>query len=242
MCVNRAKSVSIEEYILQDWAFEDTSDDDAFELATVIAKWARSGNWLDLGCGPMLGVWPLFACGPTKIWGCDIQPEIANFYSELRTKQNRNWPRGLLLAQAFVNRKFPTRQPHQSLEVSLENVIDLVTADVLEEQPSWHSLFDTVIQIGCFGCLKSKPDLERALSLVVSYLRPTGRFISATWNPRASYKESERWGGNSLADIHVDEFVCAITNGGLIVLDERVCVLDDAQYQWRYIIVAEKPG
>jgi hypothetical protein len=80
----RAQSVSIEEYILQDWPFAEGKNANAVELSSTIHRNAKPGTWLDLGCGPMLSVWPMFAIGVREIWGCDRHPGVSEFHKRFR--------------------------------------------------------------------------------------------------------------------------------------------------------------
>lgn len=238
--MTRAPSVSIEEYIVQDWCFEEGSDDDAIEMASVIRQWSITGNWLDLGCGPMLTVWPMFASGETAIWGCDRHPDIAAFHEELKLRSLAEYPVGLQRAVAFFNRKYAELSGFSRIATPTNQIQKIVIGSLLEEQHFWQSFFHTVIQVGCFGCLDSTKNLKRALNLVVRYLRPGGRFISATWLPRLSYMESEVWGGIKLSTLSADAFGSIVQAAGLAVRKARVASLEDPQYRQRYIIVAEK--
>lgn len=236
----RAPSVAIEQYIVRDWCFEEGSDDDAVEIASVIRQWSISENWLDMGCGPMLSVWPMFASGETVIYGCDRHPGIAAFHDELKRRSLAEWPVGLQRAVVFFNRKFAELSGLPRSATPIHKIQAIVIGSLLQEQHLWHSFFHTVIQVGCFGCLDSLNDLKRALNLVVRYLRPCGRFISATWLPRSSYVESEVWGGINLSTLPAGAFVSVVREAGLAVREARVASLDDPQYRQRYIIIAEK--
>lgn len=236
----RAPSVPIEEYIIQDWCFEEGSNDDAIEIASVIRQWSISGNWLDLGCGPMLTVWPMFASGEPAICGYDRHPNIAAFHEELKLCSFDEWPIGLQRAVAFFNRKFAKLNSLPRITTAVHRIQEIKIGNLLEEQHRWHSFFNTVIQIGCFGCLDSTNDLRWALDLVFRYLRLGGRFISATWLPRSSYTESKVWGGTYLSTLSVDAFKSLVRAAGLTVCDVRLVSLDDPQYCQRYVIVAEK--
>lgn len=237
--MKRAPSASIEEYIVQDWCFEEGGDDDAIEMATVIRRWALPGNWLDLGCGPMLTVWPMFSSGETAIWGCDRHPTIATFHKELKLRPLAKWPIGLKNAVAFYNRNFAKLNGVSRISTPLYEIQGIITGNLLEAQRPWFSFFRTVLQISCFGCLDSVEDLKRALDLVSRYLQAGGRFISATWLPRASYLESEVWGGIKLPTLTADVFCSLVHSAGLAIREVREKSLEDPDYHTRYIVVAE---
>lgn len=188
----------------------------------------------------MLSVWPMFASSEPVIWGCDRQVEVAVFHRDLARRSIVHWPKGLLDAEAFVNRRFPRPRHSTSVMSQVGRIRELLVADLLNRQERWRSFFETVVQIGCFGCLDSIEALERALGHVAFYLRPGGRFISATWLPRPPYVESERWGGMPLTTLPADAFVGVIAEAGLLVRDTRVSPTADPEYRERYVIVAER--
>lgn len=236
----RIPSVSVEEYIDQDWCFEDGGDWNAVEISSVIRKWARPGNWLDLGCGPMLSVWPMFAVNESSIWGCDRQIAVSQFHSELKLRAVEAWPTGLLRAVEFYNRKFSRVDGRKHITTPVARIRELVTSSILQEQTQWRSHFDTIVQIGCFGCLDSINDLKAAIDLVYVYLKHGGKFISATWLPRRGYEESEVWGGVRLSTLSCDEFVSLIRAASMKVIEVRLAKVNDPIHDTRYVIVAEK--
>lgn len=238
--MKRAPSVSIEDYILQDWCFDEGENEDVIEIASVIRQWAVSGNWLDLGCGPMLSVWPMFAKDKSVIWGCDRHENIAEFHNNLKYQSFSEWPEGLLRAVNFYNDFFTKTDGISRIRAILDQIQEITIGNILDENVMWHSSFNTIIQVGCFGCLDSIDDLKRASSLVFKYLRPSGRFISVTWLPRASYVESETWGGINLSALPSGVFVSALLETGLYINEVRNDTLDDPQYHKRYVIIAEK--
>lgn len=239
--MTRAPSVSIEDYFLQDWCFDEGGDDDVIEIAAVIHKWATCGNWLDLGCGPLLTVWPMFSDCKSAIWGCDRNKNIAEFHHSLIYSPFCEWPAGLQSAVTFYNRNTSKTDGISKIATTVDQIEEILISDILEEQNTWHSFFNTIIQVGCFGCLDSLEDLKRASDLVFRYLRPSGRFISVTWLPRVNYIESEMWGGINLSTMSADVFVSVLRETGLSVNEVRVAALNDPQYFERYVIVAEKP-
>lgn len=235
----RAPSASIEEYIVQDWCFEEGGDDDAIELSMLIRQWAISGNWLDLGCGPMLTVWPMFSSGETAIWGCDRNPDIAAFHEELRHRSIAEWPIGLQSAISFYNRKIAGLNGLSRLSTPVHQIQEIVISNLLDLQHPWLTFFHTVIQVGCFGCIDSTEDLKRALDIVSRYLQPGGRFISATWLPRANYVESEVWGGIELSALSAADFASLVRAAGLKIRVAQEMSLKDPEYYKRYVIVAD---
>lgn len=155
------------------------------------------------------------------------------------------WPNGLQKAAQFYDRFYNHRvmgfDGLSRITTQLEHIQELVGSGVLEERPTWHQLFHTIIQIGCFGCLESMSDLKRALHLVFKYLRDDGIFISVTWIPKADYIESELWGGNKLSRLPAHSFVSVVRQAGLIVDETRIASLADPEYCQRYVIIARKP-
>jgi len=79
----KSKSVEINHYISQEWEFYPLMNDDTRAVAEFIWSNAKSGAWLDLGCGPTLTVWPLFSKNPTRISGLDRNKEVLDFHTNL---------------------------------------------------------------------------------------------------------------------------------------------------------------
>lgn len=238
--MTRAPSATVEAYILEDWPFEDGRNWNALELADVIEKWARPGNWLDLGCGPMLSVWPMFANFKANVWGCDRNPEIALFHEALKFRPLSEWPVGLVQAVEFYNRRVAPKSGVYRSKTMIDEVNGVVTASVLDNQHLWHNFFDTVIQVGSLACLESLTELKMALTHVRTYLRPNGRFISVTWLSRPGYEESEVWGGANLTSLPAKLFASMVEHAGLSICDFRIAEVDDPNHYQRYVIVAEK--
>lgn len=239
--MNRAVSASVENYVLQEWEFDAESDSDTSAVARMIAVWALPGNWLDLGCGPMLTVWPMFHNGPVEIYGLDRNIGIAAFHQRLRFGLTADLPPGLSAATAYA---LSFRAQHGMTYISslpIDGVKAVATADVLTRVAEWSGLFDTVIQIGCFGCLNSLGDLHQALAIVRDYLKPGCVFISATWTPRPTYTESVVWGGDSLRSLDVETFIDALHSVGLEVVAAESSELDNLNYKERFVIAARKP-
>lgn len=228
-------SATIEDYILQDWKFDDLDNDELLEITSVIHKWTKGSNWLDLGCGPLLTVWAMFASRDISISGCDRFQSVLEFHQNLQGKKKEKLPIGLQKAIAFYNHNF---SPNKEM-IPINQVQEIVISNVLEEQSHWCSLFDTIIQVGCFGCLDSEEDLFKALQLVEKYLKSGGIFISETWLPNPSFYESEIWGGNKLRDLSVDRFATLVRDAGLIIRESLVTPMQ-TNYIERFIIVAEK--
>lgn len=240
--VNKMKlpSASVEEYIEQDWCFEESRDWNAIEIASVVRKWANSGDWLDLGCGPMLSVWPMFAENATNIFGCDRQFAISDFHRKLKSCPSEEWPAGLLNAVKFYNRNFLKNGEKERIVTPIDRIQELVIKSILEVQPCWKNRFETVIQIGCFGCLNSIEDLKIALNHVHYYLKHDGVFISATWLPRHEYEESDVWGGVGLGTLSCEKFVSLIREVSMKDVEVRLTRVNDPFHEIRYVIIAKK--
>lgn len=228
-------SATIEDYILQDWKFDDLNNVELIEITNVIQKWTKGGNWLDLGCGPLLTVWAMFAPNEVLIWGCDRFKAVEEFHQQLKTKPNDELPIGLQKAIAFCNHNFFSKKE----TVPINKIQEIIVSSVTTKQNHWTSLFDNIIQIGCFGCLDTLSDLTTALKLVEQYLKPKGRFISETWLPKSDYYESDIWGGNNLRDLSAETFSSLVRDTGLTVIETLVIPMQ-TNYRERFIIVAEK--
>src|SRR5581483_3144350 len=188
------RSVAAAAYVRREWRFDDTGDADAAAVTDLIRRFALPGRWLDMGCGPLLTVWPMFARTHVAVVGIDREPSIAAFHRRLRERRSR-LPVGLRHAVDFFNALSKGHNQSTRTTVAIRNVEAVVIRNLLDENVDWSESFDTILQIGCFGCLNSYSELQRALRLVYRYLRPGARFISTTWIARSTYVESNRWGG-----------------------------------------------
>jgi len=233
--MKQSASATIDEYILQEWRFEDSHDKELQELTEIIRRWARDGNWLDLGCGPLLTVWPMFVRGEVSIFGCDRNSSVASFHAALQTTTTETLPHGLRSAVSYCNANFGTAFANPPIDRIAELIIDSIT----KAQPHWNSLFNTVVQIGCFGCLDSIQDLKQALVLVERYLCSGGIFISETWVPQTDHIDSVVWGGNNLRTLSIDTFSLLVESAGMRILMKTVTAMQ-THYKERFIVVAEK--
>jgi hypothetical protein len=237
--MRRDESVPAEQYIRREWGFQDGTDADTLALASLIARWSQSGNWLDLGCGPMLAVWPMFSPHPVLAHGIDRNPELADFYTRLRASGEAS-AEHLGPARLYAERFRTQRQ----MELSRNSPVDVVStvriSSVLEPVGEWASRFQTVIQVGCFGCLNSLAQLTHAMRMVHDYLAMDGVFLSATWLPRQEYFESWTWGGDHLRDLTCESFEDCLREAGLSVLFRESTALDNKNYRERFMVVARR--
>jgi SAM-dependent methyltransferase len=236
--VKKAKSVGPEDYILEDWPFLKERAWNADAVSSAIERWSRPGVWLDLGCGPMLTVWPMFGAGVTAVHGCDRIAEIKNFHMRLRELDLAYWPEGLRQAIEYRNQKYPDREGINRTAINLLKEIDV--GNVTDIRQHWIGRFDTIVQVGCFACLESIEELGNALQLVARYLRPHGRFISVTWTPRVGFEESSLWGGYAIAGMAPNAFAAEVAMAGLTVLEVDTVPVDDPFHDQRFIIAAEQ--
>lgn len=214
--MSRARSASLDEYLTQEWTFRaETPDRERDALVALIAKWASPGEWLDLGCGPFLPVWPLFAPGRSFLTGLDRDPEVGSFLRGLAATPNETTPPAIQAALEFASQCRADIAMGTPLALSV--IREVVTDDVLNERPDWRERFDTIVQIGCFGCLRSLNELSAALSLTLGYLRPGGSFLSAIWIAGPSHRESLRWGGDGGLKIDAGGYADAMTSAGFLI-------------------------
>lgn len=236
--MRRDTSVPAGDYICREWEFFE-GDTDARALAEVIASWSRAGNWLDLGCGPMLPVWPMFSPHTVRVNGIDRNPELSGFYAGATACTDvceTHFGAARRFADSF-------REQHAMAALTgspMEAVASFRILSVLEPVTNWASSMQTVLQIGCFGCLDSFDQLAEALRCVVSYLDDDGVFISATWVPRAEYHESHTWGGDQLRHLTRSDFESCLQDAGLEVEFAKSAVLDNKKYCERFVLVAKR--
>lgn len=234
-----APSVSLEAYLASEWDFAfGVDDEDRDAVAATINRWAHAGRWLDLGCGPLLTVWPLFCLGACDLTGLDRDGEVVHFLRMLGRGAIAT-PAPLSEAMNFAQANYPRldgASPGQ-----WNPITEVIAGSVLADQPKWRGRFDTVVQIGCFGCLENEDDLLTAFRLAGSYLRPGGIMISATWIAAHPDAESLRWGGRGFAGLCGAQLRRCMEATGLAVLEADVAVVgQEAEQQERCIFTLQK--
>jgi hypothetical protein len=232
------RSVPISEYIGQEWQFDPEMNDDTRAVAEAIYAGARPGSWLDLGCGPLLTAWPLFARDVSFLHGLDRNPEVREFHKTLDASSKTAAPADILKAYRAAD-AFRRDRGLPPIAAPALRVSEVRIQDLLLPVRSWFGRFDTVVQIGCFGCLDSIQSLNRAISLAHAYNAQDGVFISVTWLPSESYHESEVWGGNALRLIGPDEIASAVSGAGYKIRSAEIVQEVNQNYRARVIVVGE---
>jgi SAM-dependent methyltransferase len=215
-------------------------NEDTAAIANAILSRALAGQWLDIGCGPLLSIWPLFSVSPVDVFGLDRNSEVREYHHRLLHLPAEELPSDVSEAYGAAH-SFRLEHGLSPITDPQSLVRDIRIQNLLEPILSWECKFDTVVQIGCFGCLDSVNDLGLALQLVHYYLKPGGVFISATWIPLPSYTESSVWGGDNLRSLDADTFISALQGAGLEVVLADCSELNDSQYNSRFVIEARKP-
>ncbi len=235
-----SQSIPIMQYIRQEWQFAPAMNADTAAIADAIRSWALAGQWLDLGCGPLLSIWPLFSRSPTDVFGLDRNTEVREYHSRLRHLPFDELPSEISEAYDTAH-AFRSHHGLSPIPDPRSLVRDIIIQNLLQPVRSWANKFDTVVQIGCFGCLDSIEDLYLALALVHEYLKPGGVFISATWTPRPAYAESSVWGGDRLRSLDADTFVRSLQAVGLQIVNVDCVEFDDPRYCGRFVLEARRP-
>ena len=235
-----AQSIPIKQYIRQEWQFTPVMNADTAAITGAICSKALAGQWLDLGCGPLLSIWPLFSRWPTELFGLDRNTEVGEYHNRLLRLPSGELPVDVSEAYSAAH-SFRSQHGLRPILDPRTLVQDIRIQNLLQPVRSWACKFDTIIQIGCFGCLDSIDDLHLALALVHDYLKPGGVFISATWTPRPTYTESTVWGGDNLRMLDADTFAGAIRTAGLEVQIVECSKLNDLNYKERFVLEARKP-
>lgn len=238
--MNPSPSVEINKYIRQEWQFMPELNPDTLAIANFIEIHSQSGRWLDLGCGPMLTIWPLFSSSPTHIFGIDRNAEVFTFHETLRKMPFDELPQDVADAYTAAYRFRRERRLHQIPADPRALLGDLKIQNILEPEPAWFNIFDTVVQIGCFGCLESENALEHAATLAHTYTAEGGVLISATWLPRDEYLESKVWGGSSLRQLTLEDIARPIEKAGYTIEHAESAEDININYKSRILIAARR--
>jgi len=168
--MNPSPSTPIEKYIEQEWNFAEGMNADTLAIARAIYTHTVGGRWLDIGCGPMLSIWPLFSKRPTEIIGLDRNREIRRYHKRLLNFTFEKLP--LNIRDAYIaSKNFRLSRGLEVIDDSRPLIREIKIQDLMIPISEWLDFFDTVIQIGCFGCLNSVEDLVHAIALSYSYLK-----------------------------------------------------------------------
>jgi hypothetical protein len=237
--MRRDTSIAAPAYIEREWDFSGSPGSDALAIADLVYRWAREGDWLDLGCGPMLPVWPMFTARELSVFGIDRIPDLKDFYDKLGASA-LGYTRSFRKAERFAH-EFRAQHGIKPRSESLgENIREFRIASVLDPFPDWAGKFATVLQVGCFGCLDSIEQLKVGLQRVYEYLDTNGVFISATWVPHRDYYESRTWGGDNLRMLSCGEFATHMSQTGFEILFQEKYALESKNYSERFVIVASR--
>ncbi|MHB9116674.1 MAG: hypothetical protein ACYC2R_00160 [Burkholderiales bacterium] len=233
-------SVGIDKYIGQEWQFVPDLDPDTLAIADFVKTYSQSGRWLDLGCGPMLTIWPLFSSSPSHICGLDRNADVLPFHETLLQIPFNELPQDIAGAYSAAYKFRQERQLQQIPSDPRALLGQVKIHDLLEPEPAWFNSFDTVVQIGCFGCLESEIALERAATLAYAYTVEEGVMLSATWLPRDEYFESAAWGGSSLRNLSLDDIVRPIEMAGYMIEHAESAEDININYRMRILVAARR--
>src|ERR1035437_9474969 len=100
----------------------------------------------------MLSIWPLFSRSPTDVFGLDRNDEVRKYHNRLLQFPSDELPSDISEAYG-AGHAFRSHKGLRPIHDPRSLVRNIRIQDVLQPVRSWTRQFDTVVQIGCFGCL-----------------------------------------------------------------------------------------
>jgi SAM-dependent methyltransferase len=227
-----------ESYFADSYTFA-PADVDGRAIARSLATLASADSWLDLGCGPILTVWAIFARGPRELVGLDCLRENIEFTKDLCTTRRIARQHQMAADFAATDLELPPLGEEALAECAFGRVRSLRVGNVLDDVPEWHSHFDLVTQIGCFGCLQEPAEVVTAARNALRYLRPQGAYLSVTWLQDV-FEDLLAWNGPVSAQLSADDLVAVHQEAGFSDIRRSICPTADPIYREIIILTARK--
>lgn len=156
----------VRNYALSCYGFNRNSKEDHF-IARLIHENMQGTRVLDLGCGPVVAVTSVFYPNAKKVVAVDRLREnlvfVKNHSEEL---------------DDVVKRAKEYRAKYLSKSAKNPD-IKLLRASVVSRLKI--GKFDSAMQIGCFGCLDSREDFQKAINNAYAYLKRGGTLLMVNW-------------------------------------------------------------
>ena len=213
---------SVESYAEHYYTF--VNDPEAFLVADLISKHMTGERVLDLGCGPVHHILMLFLRNARQTVGLDIDEESLAYIAYCRDQGH------ILINQLAAVRYLYWHVLEQPLPPNPEKFIlkyyeriqDLRLGNILEEIPEYDNAFDSVMEIGGFGGLKSIAQYEQAVGMAYHYLKPGGRLLMLDWLQNRFKRSAYRFSGRVVSLIRPADYPEILRTAGfkIILLDE----------------------
>lgn len=155
----------VKDYALTAYTFNGIPEDRF--IAKLISTYMRGKRVLDLGCGPVLPITSLFYRDAEEVVGVDIFPENLDFIRDNSSDLSQIIDRAIRYRNRYI------------FERNTKPRVKLTLGDITEKLPL--GKFDSVMQLGCFGCLDTDEQFQAAVDNAYTYLKPGGTLLMVTW-------------------------------------------------------------
>ena len=156
----------VRNYALNCYTFD--HDPEALLVARLIFKYMKGKRVLDLGCGPIVPITSIFYPQAKEVVAVDRLQENLGFIK----KNSHELESIVIRAKAYRTRYLSKK--------NIQPKIQLVKGDVTKYMPQL-GLFDSVMNIGCFGSLDTAKQFQQALNHAYSYLKKGGTLLMMNW-------------------------------------------------------------
>lgn len=158
----------VRDYALSCYYFdgEEESGED-YLVGRLINKHMKGKRILDLGCGPVVAITSVFYPNAEEVVAVDKLEENLDF-----VKNNSN-ELDVFVANA---RKYKRRYLSKR---DTRPKISLIRGDIKNKLPI--GKFDSVMQIGCFACVDTPYEFQKAVDNAYSYLKKGGILLMLNW-------------------------------------------------------------
>jgi SAM-dependent methyltransferase len=155
-------------------------------LLDVLRRYARPGDWLDLGSGPCTLFWGLaFAHVPASITSCDLHPEALAVLDR--------FARGDEVPPCYAEVLAMLSQPESHLRKLRAVPRHLEAFDALGPWPRRLAArrYDFVSVMGLYGLAAGPAEYVQAFGELADHLRPGARVVGANWLRTPEFARAE---------------------------------------------------
>lgn len=195
----------VREYALATYTFN--KDYDGYLALKLINKHMTGKRVLDLGCGPIVAITSLFYPEAREVVALDRLKENIDFARDHSSELQELIDKAKTYKHRFLSKQ------DQSPNISY------VVGDVTKKYDL--GKFDSVMQVGCFGCLSDFEDFQKAVNNTYAYLKKGGTLLMLNWSA-AKLNEDRPLNNNGKSKNEVDvlsAYKPAMLNAGYRILD-----------------------
>lgn len=143
----------------------------------------KGNSILDLGCGPTHIVLALLLPDFPNTTAVDILTENINYLIECKTNQviTKNQLEAIKYRCKLEGTIFTESQAILDIKSMYRRIVEITKNDVTNLKQEYIGKFDSVFQIGCFGCLENIKEFQNAVKFAWKYIKNDGHFLMVNW-------------------------------------------------------------